>query len=75
MPELANPPTRRAIPKAEPYLSSLVKSITAVKEAVEIVTGQTNDLYSAAPTWGQLLDAGVITEDQLRALGIVKRTI
>jgi len=59
-----------AIPEPKPTIESLVQVCNALKEAVEIITNQRSrgQGRTASPTWGELVNAGVVTEDHLPAL-------
>lgn len=64
------------MPKPHPDINSLARTTEALKQGYDIMTGQTNDPFSAAPTWGQLIDLGLITEEQLReVLGVQPRVL
>jgi hypothetical protein len=59
-----------AIPEAKPTVESLVQVCTALKEAVEILTNQRirGQGLTAAPSWEELVNMGVVKVDQVTAL-------
>ena len=59
-----------AIPDPQPTVESLVQVCNALKEAVEVLTNQRKrgQGLTAAPSWGELVDMGVVESDQVMAL-------
>jgi hypothetical protein len=59
-----------AIPAPQPTLESLVQVCNALKEAVEVLTNQRvrGQGLTAVPTWSELVNAGVVSVDQVPAL-------
>lgn len=51
----------------QPYLdvNSLHQTAVATKEVAEVLMGQRGSALDAAVTWGDLMDLGLITEDQI----------
>jgi hypothetical protein len=45
--------------------NSLHQTAVATKEAVEVMMGQRGSALDAGVTWGDLVDLGLITEDQI----------
>jgi len=58
-----------AIPEPQPSLESLVQVCNALKEAIELLSGQRQRgrEMNAFPTWGDLVNIGVATPDQVEA--------
>lgn len=56
-----------AIPEPMPNLESMRASITALKQAIEILTRQRKPITAGAVTWQDLLDLDLITPDQVPA--------
>lgn len=59
-----------SIPEPLPTLESLVQVCNALKEAVEVLTNQRarGQGLTASPTWNELINAGVVSVDQVPAL-------
>jgi len=59
-----------SIPDPKPTLDSLVQVCTALKEAVEVLTNQRTrgQGLTSVPTWNELIDAGVVSVDQVPML-------
>jgi len=59
-----------AIPEPQPNVESLMQVCMALKEAVEVLTNQRvrGQGLTAAPTWGELINSGVIEKDKVIAL-------
>ena len=54
-----------AIPHPELDLASMYAALQATVEAVEMLQGQRGSAYDCAVTWGDLVQLGLITEDQV----------
>jgi len=56
-----------SIPNPSPNLESLTQVCTALKEAVELLTEQRTrgQELNATATWGDLVNAGVVSVDQV----------
>ena len=62
-------PIRRAIPTPTNNVDSLLRTVKALTEQVNILTAQAGDGMSSGVTLGQLVDLGLITKDQARSVG------
>ena len=67
---LPNPATT-TIPEPYENVASLRATCMALKEAVETLTKQRGDIHSAAPTWGELQQLGVVKPEQVNKIGKV----
>lgn len=56
---------RNAIPQPFQNIASLQTTTQVLMEIVEQLAGQRRDVLSAAVTWGDLLELGLITQDQV----------
>lgn len=54
-----------AIPDPIPTIDSLMETVAALKQAVEILLGQTGGKREAAVRWQELINIGMIKEDQV----------
>jgi len=59
-----------AIPDPQPTVESLVQVCNALKEAVELLTNQRKrgQGLTASPSWGELVNMGVVSSDKVVAL-------
>ena len=59
-----------AIPEPQPTIESLVQVVNALKEIVEMITDQRQRgrEMAASPTWGDLVNVGVVKPDQVMEL-------
>lgn len=56
---------RQTIPEPYQNVASLHASMQTAKEIIEQLGGQRSDVLSAAVTWGDLLDLGLIKPEQV----------
>ena len=55
----------KAIPEPAATLESLRESLSAAKEAIEVLTRQRKPIEAGAVTWQDLVDLGLIASDQV----------
>lgn len=56
---------QQTIPQPFVDNNSLHQTAMATKEVVEVMAGQRGSALDAAVTWGDLVDLGLISEDQI----------
>ncbi len=54
-----------AIPQPESNIASMHATLVPMKEAVDMLQGATGTAYDCAVTWGDLLQLGLITKEQI----------